>query len=190
MIDEELEKEIIQLLQLFEQREQLFTVGTGKIIEKLGPTVLAALYEFFNVSYDAISWLLIDVNDGTLMIGAVVSYKNTDLVPEAINRLSPMTGEVPEEGNLTEVQRLMRIGIPLAMVFQPKEEIVRFLNSRVAQQATPEAPTPTVFVNKATGEVLEAKQKPEESDFDNSKLSREQLASLLQSQHLIKGTKH
>jgi hypothetical protein len=190
--NETLEKDVSHLLQLFEEREQLYTVGTGRIMERLGPTVIAALYEFFNVSYESINWLHFEVDGGILLIGAVVSYKNTDIVPEIINRLSPLIGE--SKGHLTEVQRAMRIGIPLHVVFLSKEEVLQFLNDHVGKQPTPEAPPPTIFVDKATGEIIEAKLEPlakiVPADFDNTQLSREQLTQLLHTQHLLKGTKH
>jgi len=112
------------LQSLFRLREQAYSRITKEVLERIGPTVLSALYEFFEVPYESISWIDLQMVEDVLLIVAVVSYKGSDAIPELVKKLAPMADNMPPTEEITEIQRMMRIGIPADCIFKTKDEVL------------------------------------------------------------------
>ena len=179
MKKDQLEK-IKQLVALFETRDQLYQQSTEKIFESIGETTLEALVTLFGVPYENVSWLETQLVDNVMVLVASITYGNDQRVPPVIQALSPAS----EDGHPSI--RLFRVGLPLDVVFLPKEEIVDYL-----------VKTAETVVNK-----MKARQAPKSDDsvpvkvvspqpeFDTSGLSREQVLQVLLFGEETQGTKH
>lgn len=171
------------VIELFEKREQTYISFTEQIVQQLGATVLAALYDFFEVSYEAITWVEFQLSEESLGIAAIVSYSGDQPAPAIIERLAPI-GPIPADKKVTEIRRVLRIGIPLRVVGGTREDILLFLKQQTEKQPTPPEPLETVEVT--SGEVTPDYDQPS----PDLNLTREQLDQVLYFQQQTKGTKH
>lgn len=182
---EDKERQRLELLiELFNQRELLYSRITEKIAQHIGGTTLAALYEFFGVSYEAINWIEFQLIDTVVLITGIVTYKAGDEVPDLVEHIAPI--QRPDDRKIAEIQRMMRIGVPVDRVFDTKEQILAFLKEKIAQQEpTPQPPTVIVEQKKMS----EDNSVPiNVSDFDSQDLTKEQKQQLLYFQHHTTGT--
>lgn len=175
---------IPELMELFSQREQMYTGGTQQIFERLGPTVLAALYDFFNVSYERVEWMDIQVMGGIVVIIATIMYKSNEPSAPIIEHLAPRTPE-----DVESVERIVKIGIPLVLIPRPKEEIMEFLRAHVRQpEAKKEEPIGTKTEDNSVPVTTASSAKI--GGFNTADLSKEQIRQLLWHQHDSKEIKH
>lgn len=112
---------------------------------------------------DRVECVDIDVIDDVLMVAVVVTY-------DPQKDTSPFLGipPVPAEGAVM-VQKKVRIGLPMELVFSSTDEIKQFLRQPSDYKA-------------------EAQPASVATQFDSSALSKEQVEQLLLFQHLNKGT--
>jgi hypothetical protein len=179
MKKDQLEK-IKQLVALFEARDQLYQQSTEKIFESIGETTLEALVTLFGVPYENVSWLETQLIDTVIVIVASISYGEDQLVPPVIQALSPAA----EHGHPSI--RLFRIGLPLDVVFLPKEEIVDYL-VKTAEAVTNKMKARQAPKGEGNVPVKVVSPQPE---FDTSGLSREQVLQVLLFGEETRGTKH
>lgn len=183
MEQDQLEK-IKHLVSLFEGRDKLYQKSTEKIFETVGPTALEALVTLFNVPFENVSWLETQLVDNIMLLVASIIYGDDQKVPPVIQALSPM----PEDGRASV--RLFRVGLPLELIFRPKEEIVGYLmetagvaahrakTRQAGQQSVPEQQDNNVPINRP------------QPEFDTSHLTHEQIQQLLIFGNETKGVKH
>jgi len=167
----EMLKQLEQLATLFKARDQAYEDGTEAIFIMLGPTVVECLYDMFNVSYEAVKWMDIQVADNILLMVASVTYDKDNKIPSSIEQLSP---EPPPGTELTG--RVFRIGIPLDMVFESRETISEFLKSAVKKKIPPSRKVVPV--------------EPPSVEFDSTALTKEQVQQIVIFQEQTKGIKH
>lgn len=177
-MDEQKIEFINSVIDIFDNREKTYLVYTQQIVQRLQPTVLEALYDFFEVSYEAITWLEFQLDGAFLTIAAVVTYGGDQKTPEIIERLAPIA-PLPPDKKVAEIRRMIRIGLPIEQLGNTKEQIVEYLKEQTAKQPTPEQPLETV-------EEVE----PPTAQTEYSQLNKEQLEQVLFFQQQTKGTKH
>jgi hypothetical protein len=184
-MDQDQSQKIKHLVSLFEMRDRLYQESTEKIFEAIGPTALEALVSLFNVSYENVSWLEVQLIDNIMLIVASITYNDGQTVPAIIQTLSP----IPESGQATV--RLFRVGLPLELLFQPKQQIVDYL-TKTAEK--------TIDRSKVRAQQLQIQHRHmtdtnvpisgPQPEFDTSKLTHEQRQQLMILGAEIKGIKH
>lgn len=180
-------QQLLKLARLINAREEQYQNSTDDILELVAPTVVAAVYELFQCSYDDVSWYDVDVVHDILMLVAIVSYKDGKKLPEAIQSTSYATLREDDESSISE--HIFRIGVPLSLVFAPSNEIVEYLLN-AEHYAQPES----MYVEgpSETQEDVAIKSGGDLplSEFDATKLTPEQIQQLMISQSVYKGSKH
>lgn len=191
-----------KLLNLFEQRELAYSIISDDIAGILKPTVFVALDKLFGVNNGAttITWLdiSIDITSKTLYLVGILSYHpDTENLPPIIDKLAPLNVDINENEVITHLQRVLKIGIPLTLIFKEPTEIFDFLSSTTETLDPMSDNIPYVKVDADTGETLPLPQNKDDSvslktmkDFNSSELSKEQISQLLFFQQITKGTKH
>lgn len=185
MEQDQLEK-IKHLVSLFEERDRLYTQSTEKIFSTVGPTALEALVALFNVPYENVSWLETQLIDNIMLIVASITYGDGQKVPPVIQALSP----VPEDGQASI--RLFRVGLPLELIFQPKQEITDYLmeTAGVAAHRARARQGPQLTPEQQQQEANKMTIHGPQPEFDTSHLSHEQIQQLLIFGQDTKGVKH
>lgn len=124
--------------------------------------------------------------DTVVLITGIVTYKADDEVPPLVEHIAPV--QRPDDRKIAEIQRMMRIGIPIDRIFDTKEQILAFLKEKVAQQEPMPQP-PTVVIEQE--DANESTSVPiNTAGFDGENLTKEQKQQLLYIQHQLTGTKH
>lgn len=177
-MDEKFEK-IEEILELFDEREELWREYNEMIADRIMSTTLAALYELFGLPVDSVEWVDLQIAETALVVVCSVSYDSTTELSPFLKKLDEATDTpIP-----VDVQRILRIAIPIASIFSPKEEIKEFLMGF------------SVNVKEEDEEINEKQHEKEtpiqhtDAGFDRTKLSKEQIEQLLFFQQTIKGTK-
>lgn len=182
---------IKRLVELFEKREQVQQQSTEAILEAIGPTTLEALFELFDVPYESVSWLDAQLVDTVIVLVASIVYGEDQKVPPIIQALSP----APNDGRPSI--RLFRVGIPLELVFQSKDEIVEYLletvgmaTKRSKKRKKKGSPGEIEGQDMDTGEDNVVLINGPQPEFDTSELSHEQIQQLLIFGGDANGSKH
>lgn len=187
MEDKELEQ-FERLAELFGERDQSYREHTQKIFEAIGPTIIEALYDLFETPYENVAWLEVQAAEGILLIVASIVYDDETKIPDIIQRLTPK----PPEGAIM-AGRLFRVGIPLDLVFAPKEVILEYLKDTAKGVQQPRTrrnveQQEKVKENKEDNSV--PINKLAVKDFDSSQLTKEQIQQIIVFQDATRGTKH
>lgn len=195
-------EKIKHLISLFEARDKLYQQTTEEILELVGPTALDALFTLFDAPMEQVRWLETHLVENIMLLVASITYDDDQEVPPVIQALSPN----PEEGGPSI--RLFRVGIPLTMLFQPKEDIVDYLTetagkaARLRGHSTPVGNLPPEGTLSHAAELkahIQESQQDEDTsvpvhgpqpDFDTSDLTYDQIQQLLMFESLTKGIKH
>ena len=179
-----------ELLELFVKRDQGYEAATNHILERLGPTVLAALYDFFDVSFERVEWMGAQMFGSILIIFATVTHKANEISP-ILEHLAPR-----EETDIESVERVVKVGIPVSMVAYPKERILDFLRAHIHPEEEPPKPEvekgiPIEDTNEEDTSVpINSPSSATVGGFDTEGLSKEQIRQLLFRQREMKETKH
>lgn len=111
---------------LFEERDAAYIASTQLIVDVIGPTVLEALYEVFNVPTDHVRWLDFQTTPNLLIVICSISFNPSEGIPEFI---ADTTDDVPMVNQV--IDQTVRIGIPYEIVMADPEKIVEFLDALV-----------------------------------------------------------
>lgn len=113
---------------LFSERDDAYIASTQLIVDVIGPTVLEALYEVFNVPVDDVKWLDFSQTDNLLIVVCSIAFNPQEGIPEFIEDTIE-TNSIP---NVNEViEQNVRVGIPYELVMKDPEEIVDFIDALV-----------------------------------------------------------
>lgn len=129
---EQLEK-LEQVLKLFHLRAITFNKTTETILSILGNTVIAALYDVFDASYENVSWDDISVVDHYIVLLATISYPLDKEIPEIIQAI----GQPSMNKNASSSEKIVRIGIPITKIFDDKDELVNHIKQTTESMITP-----------------------------------------------------
>lgn len=169
-------KQIQQLLILFADREKSRSEYNQQIVEVLAPTTLCAVIELLGVPHEDIMWVDIDVVDSILLVVCQVTYDpNTELSPTLCQLVGP---QLTESSDDIRIERIFHFGLPLAVVFASKEDIIDFLHKATLIDEDK--------IEDITSSVPSISQ---DTTFDRKSLTKEQAQQLLYFQHTTKGTK-
>lgn len=181
-------KQLETLLNMFDARDSMWAKHNKQIAGVIAPTVLEALYDLFELGTDSIEWVDLQIMETILLIVCNVTYDPVSTESSFLRRID----EATRPDTPIQVQRYLRIGVPLAIVFSPKDEIKEFL-MRVPVETTdgtdisdevfePEHPelTPSVPPH-ATGSKVQG--------FDTSTLNEDQIKRLMLYHHTVETTK-
>lgn len=189
-MDEKL-KQLESLLAMFDARDQMWAKHNRQIGNVIAPTVLEALYELLELDHDSVEWVDLQIMENIMLIICNVTYDPATTQSTFLQRVD----EAQRPETPIQVQRFLRIGVPLAIVFSPKDEIKEFLLRIPVETSSGEtdddddgldlkedletthASTPTPPSNLSN--TLHAKRKTDVMGFDASELNDDQLKSLL-----------
>jgi len=186
-----------ELLELFEEREQAIKYTTFKIFDKIQTPVLETLMELFDVPSENVEWNDIHFISGALLMICTITYNPNDMSPFIEKLFVPS----PEEYQLSEVTKMMRVGVPITHAFKSKEEIKTFLNY-IINQTTENLEDSVEFSSKikdntqlkfdpsAFKEDIKQSLNNNQLKFDTSNLTEEQLIQLALYKHQGRGAKH
>lgn len=173
-------KQIEQLLTLVDERDLSRLYYNKQISELIAPTMLLAVVEMLELPTDQIEWVDVEVTDTVLVLVINVMFDpSTQLSPFLDN------GQINKDAAL--IQKSVRIGLPLPMVFAEPGEIKAFLYKSLNIPDPNADPTQTeVKVDEPTE--VKAEDKPS-TIFDSASLTKDQIQQMLMFQHLTLGTK-
>lgn len=172
-------KQIQQLLILFADREKSRNEYNQQIVKVLASTTLSAVVELIGVPHNDIMWVDIDVVDSILLVVCQVTYDpSAELSPTLRQLVGPEFGEAPASN--VRIERIFHFGLPLAVVFSSKEDIIDFLHKATASSKIED-------VNKI--DTSRSEVDSQYTTFDRKLLTKEQAQQLLYFQHVTKGTK-
>lgn len=167
-----------EILRAFTSREDGYGAATQKILSLLAPTVLTALYDFFGVPEERVEWMDIQLSGNMVIILATVIHRSDEAVPPVLEQLAPRNSS-----DIESIERLVRIGVPIAVIMKTPEEICEFLkhNMRTTNEdPQPKAPQlPANVLKQASDVPVNANVPKKVIGFDVEKLSKEQLDALM-----------
>lgn len=169
---------INELRSLFTEREDLYAECTRRMVELAEPTLLAAMVELFATPRNNITVIELALVEDSLCVVVALNYNEGAPVPELVQAVSPIAQEMPN------VYRLLRVGMPLDVVFEPKEDIVSFLRSKrsISDEMAPREEVKADDTVQTSPDKFPA--------FDPAGLTDEQLRALRLSLYATNTTKH
>lgn len=187
-IDKKLLDQLDEFVSLFEERDNLYEQATNKILDFVESTVLTALHEVLGVPKEDIGWMEVQLFENLLLLVCTVAYDGKTKASPIVEQLAPAPPGI--EG--TPHARIIRIGVPLGLIFSAPEEIVEFLKGEVEKQfpSLKEQgvnPDPTTEPGELQTEETPPPITPD--GFDAAELSREQVEQLLLIRHALPRTK-
>lgn len=186
-MDEKL-KQLETLLTMFDARDSMWAKHNKQIAGVIAPTVLAALYELFELDVDSIEWVDLQIMDSIVLIVCNVTYDPVNTQSSFLHRID----EAALPDTPIQVQRYLRIGVPLAIVFSPKDEIKEFLMRIPVETPDDEDVSEEAFAPKhpeLTDSVQRSGTKAKVHGFDTSTLDEDQLKRLMLYHHTVENTK-
>lgn len=184
---EEKLRQIESLLSMFDARDQMWAKHNRQIAKVITPTVLDSLVELFDLPMEDIEWVDLQLMENILLVICTVTYDPHTTQSAFLQRIDA----AKQPDTPIQVQRFLRVGVPLAIVFAEKPEIKEFL-SRIPVETTEEdsdefelhpaedaeerPPTPEIVASKVMG-------------FDTSDLTEEQIKNMMLYHHTVDGTK-
>ena len=172
-------EQIQKLLALFDKRDSLKNAVNRKIARTINDTVLVALYELFGLPHEALIWEDMQIVDTVLVLRVGVEYNPTEPMTKFLSYISSGFSDVQP----VKVNRTLQLGIPLTVVFQPKEEIVKWFMKMAVDTFPPGNVATMPTIDESVTE------EPAPTNFNPEPLTREQVSQLLYFQGLTKGTK-
>lgn len=168
--------QIEHLLMLLEERDDTVERITAQVLDTLRPTLLDVLSELFGTSGTDIEWLDVQLIETVLLVICAVNY-NADGATPYLKKLFASSDAVE---SMDENIKMIRIGIPVALAFGSRRDIIKFLHETVDD----------ALIEKIESTVEKSKEISDNNSFDTSKLSSEQLEQLSLFTHQGKGAKH
>lgn len=184
----EYDDETLFVKRLFDERDAAYIASTQLIVDVIGPTVLEALYEVFNVPVDDVRWMDFHTTPNLLIVICSISFNPRRGVPEFVE--DTVTDPIPDVDQV--IEQTVRIGIPYEIVMTSPDRIVQFLDGLVESHMNGgptliEHNASTVFdVSEYEPEIEEDKTPP----IQTVELTEEQRLQLLMFQHATKGKLH
>lgn len=194
-MDDEKVKKIETLLSMFDARDAMWGKHTRQIGALIQPTVLEALYDLFDVPTDSVEWMDLQIVETVLVVICNITYDPATTTSVFLQRVD----QVKQPETPIQVQRLLRIGVPLAIAFSSKEEIKEFL-TRIPVESTDDdtdegAPTVSEDLPEYEGADPELPSPASQNKgasvlgFDTSDLSEDQINRLMLYHHAVEATK-
>lgn len=121
-MDEKL-KQLESLLSMFDARDQMWAKHNRQIGSVITPTVLEALYELLELDHDSVEWVDLQIMENVLLVICNVTYDPATTKSNFLQRVD----DAQQPTTPIQVQRFLRIGVPLAIVFADKASIKDFL---------------------------------------------------------------
>lgn len=187
-MDEKL-KQLESLLSMFDARDQMWAKHNRQIGNVIAPTVLEAIYELLELDHDAVEWVDLQIMENIMLIVCNVTYDPATTRSQFLNRVD----EANRPDTPIQVQRFLRIGVPLAIVFADKADIKEFL-LRIPVETT-EDDNNDVEIETSSNEDDTPSSTPtrrkssEVMGFDTADLSDDQITKLMLYHHAIETTK-
>lgn len=185
-MDEKL-KQLETLLTMFDARDSMWVKHNKQIAGVIAPTVLEALYELFELDTDSIEWVDLQIMDNIMLIVCNVTYDPVNTRSSFLHRIDEAA--LPDAS--IQVQRYLRIGVPLAIVFSPKDEIKEFLMRVPVENAADIDASDDVF--ESDHPELEAVAPKRAGNkvhgFDTATLDEDQIKRLMLYHHTTETTK-
>ena len=195
-MDEKL-KQLESLLAMFDARDQMWAKHNRQIGNIIAPTVLEALYELLELDHDSVEWVDLQIMENIMLIICNVTYDPVTTQSRFLQRVD----EAQRPDTPIQVQRFLRIGVPLAIVFSDKKDIKEFLlripvettdddggeveietvASDDEEDTTPSLPPSSLNPPKRRGADV--------MGFDASELSDDQITKLMLYHHTVETTK-
>lgn len=170
---DDLIKKLEMLLTMFDTRDNTFSKNTRQIASVIQPTVLEALYDLFELERDQIEWLDLQVLETMLLVVCNVTYDPATNTSQFLSKVD----EAQRPETPIQVQRLLRVGVPLVLVFSPKDEIKDFLlNVPVETTDVVDEDVPVGLYERMANELSSKSQQV--MGFDTDGLSDDQVAKL------------
>ena len=192
-MDEKL-KQLESLLSMFDARDQMWAKHNRQIGNVIAPTVLEALYELLELDHDSVEWVDLQIMENIMLIICNVTYDPATTQSKFLHRVD----EANRPDTPIQVQRFLRIGVPLAIVFTEKKDIKEFL-LRIPVETTDDDNTEVEFEPVPSGDddatpatppsPLARRRSSEVMGFDTSELSDEQITKLMLYHHAVETTK-
>lgn len=121
-MDEKL-KQLETLLSMFDGRDQMWAKHNRQIGNIIAPTVFEALYELFDLDRDSVEWVDLQIMENVMLVICNVTYDPATTQSHFLHRVD----EADRPGTPIQVQRFLRIGVPLTLVFSAVQDIKEFL---------------------------------------------------------------
>ncbi len=169
---------------LFEERDAAYIASTQLIVDVIGPTVLEALYEVFNVPTDHVRWLDFQTTPNLLIVICSISFNPTEGIPEFVE---DTTNDVPMVNQV--IDQTVRIGIPYEIVMADPEKIVEFLYALVDSHNNG-GPTLIEHNVRTAFDVSEYDEEDSEPTSEERILTEEQRMQALMFANMSKGKVH
>lgn len=150
-------KQLSELAQAFDRRQQSMNQHTAEIATILSPTLLTALFELMELTHEQVVWEDFNLQGTALVVKVSVTYSplhNTSLFLELL---------LPPETNVevASVTQQIVFGVPLDVVFMEKDKLKQWCMDVVHTQQSSD----TVYIDETYS------QPPD--------LTKEQLAQIL-----------
>jgi hypothetical protein len=173
---------IEHLMGLFDHRQKLWTASTRKIASFVNDTLLKALQELLGLPDEALVWDEFLLVDNIVALKFSISYNPSEPMTRFLELVSLTNPAEP----VVLIQRTLQIGVPLATIFLPREEVKGWLTKMAEDTfgATKSAEQPKTDEADAP-----ASAEPAPGTFDPTQLTPDQVKQLLYFQQLTKGVK-
>lgn len=187
-MDEKL-KQLENLLAMFDARDQMWAKHNRQIGNIIAPTVLEALYELLELDHDSVEWVDLQIMENIMLIICNVTYDPATTQSRFLQRVDDaQTPETP-----IQVQRFLRIGVPLAIVFSDKDAIKEFL-MRIPVETTEDDDSDVdvervSFDDQSDEEPQSNRSGSAVMGFDTTNLSEDQITKLMLYHHAVETTK-
>lgn len=138
--------DLAALRDIFSTRQRVYDEHTDIILKKISH-ITNALFNIFQLPHENVVWEDVLVEDGVLVVVATIFYRPDQISPY-IATIAPPMDELSSD--IEGVEQLIRVGIPLPLVFSSQESIEKFLIGIVKKTEDPaiEAPkVPTAFID-------------------------------------------
>ncbi|TFH10490.1 MAG: hypothetical protein E4H14_02395 [Candidatus Thorarchaeota archaeon] len=185
-VNKDLLDKLDSFISLFEERDSLYKKSTETIILAVENTALAALYELFDVPKDDVAWMEVQLFEDLLLLICSITYDGKTEASSIIQQLAPVPAEITHQPHA----RIIRIGVPLQLIFSSKKKIIKYMNEQVAKQFPKDDGAIPADENSTTEKAIESESSTIAQDgFNSAELSREQVEQLLLMRHTLTRTK-
>lgn len=183
---EEKLKQIETLLGMFDARDAMWSKHNRQIAKVITPTAIEALNDLFDLPPENIELVDMQVMETILLIVCNITYDPATTTSMFLQRVD----DARRPDTPIQVQRYLRIGIPLAIVFSPKEEILEFLLSVPVESTDSEEDVQEIFTSEIDEDRPEAtKAVSQVLGFDTSGLTDDQIKTMMLYHHTLESTK-
>jgi hypothetical protein len=134
---EQINPKQVKLIELFEKREEAYQQATRGLLDNVS-NITEAMTMLIGLPADQIKWVDIEYADTLLVMHIIINYDPCS-TPAFVTNFAPPLEDVDRdgEGDIVNIEQLLRIGIPQDLIFAPPTDIVNFFNS-LPQQVTTE----------------------------------------------------